>query len=331
MQRADGDKFETPFSGGAGRARAGLEEQAGAGWAQMLASRLASGAFLSGAYDRKPHRFAPLPPGAGHGVELAQVLEFLVSGAPWRLKRAPELYLDGLRVPAEDLAASFVDMDGLPALAPRLERIRRLAASGATAALYGAAPFFPELAEAARAIGLLFHAEVEGHIFVSSQGVQGLAPHYDCTDVFVVQLAGRKAWHVSTQRADNPVAGMAAPEEFDPQRPVDVFELDEGDILYLPRGTFHWAVAASEVSLHASFVSRTPTRLEVLCLLLEEAANDPALRAYFPSMDASRSAVSDRVAVAETLAGLADLAGRPGVIDRILAQVAERMPGRPGH
>ena len=212
----------------------------------------------------------------------AQVRLLVESGAPWQFRRMPEIYLDGERVPHDDLVTTYMDMDGREARAPRLKRIKALLETGATVNAFGQESHFPRLAEARARFAAAFGAEVEIATFYSQDGHQGLAPHYDCVEVFVLQIAGSKRWHVSSQRVTSPVVGYGTGTWFDPSAPHAQIDLEPGDMLYIPRGTFHQAIAQSAESLHVTVAVKMPTYLDMLTALVNAAPNVDAMRDYLP-------------------------------------------------
>mmetsp|Transcript_76332 Transcript_76332/g.150963 ORF Transcript_76332/g.150963 Transcript_76332/m.150963 type:complete len:495 (+) Transcript_76332:52-1536(+) len=86
--------------------------------------------------------------------------------------------------------------------------------------------------------------------YLTPPGAQGLAPHWDDVDVFVLQLSGSKSWtlHRSTVHAPLPPGQQALPRYSSGDLPLDSLSkaflqprLSSGDLLYFPRGTIHYA------------------------------------------------------------------------------------------
>jgi mannose-6-phosphate isomerase-like protein (cupin superfamily) len=212
----------------------------------------------------------------------AAVRKLIENGTPWQFRRMPEMYLDGLRIPHEDLVNTYVDMDGREARQPRLGRIRRLLQRGATVNSFGQEGNFEGLAWLREIFAHAFDAECEVATFYSQQDHQGLAPHYDCVEIFVLQLHGRKRWFVSSQRVESPVVGYGAGTMFEASAPHAEIVMEPGDLLYFPRGTFHQAIAMSEESLHATVAVKLPSYLDMLSVLVATAPELAAVRADLP-------------------------------------------------
>ncbi|WP_204265387.1 JmjC domain-containing protein, partial [Enterobacter hormaechei] len=74
-------------------------------------------------------------------------------------------------------------------------------------------------------------------------------------EVFAIHCVGEKRWRIYANRAENPLAPL---EGDDAQARIDAAKgpvlmdvtLRPGDVLYIPRGYFHDALASSAESLH---------------------------------------------------------------------------------
>jgi hypothetical protein len=138
--------------------------------------------------------------------------------------------------------------------------------------------------------------QVDVGIFVSAPG-QGLVPHFDAYDAFVVQLHGTKKWRVGRRPAvESPLDLQYAPgtppnqfhaalmgasglPETDPTD-LDEVDLEPGSVLFVPRGTWHTTTASNAVSVSASVFLNVPTIGELLLeQLYRVIAQDVGLRA----------------------------------------------------
>ncbi len=94
---------------------------------------------------------------------------------------------------------------------------------------------------------------VQANAYITPPGAQGLAVHYDTHDVFVLQLAGHKEWALFDPVLEDPLASQPWSPEMAASAPSDPFlelDLQEGDVLYVPRGWLHSARAQRDVSAH---------------------------------------------------------------------------------
>ena len=158
-----------------------------------------------------------------------------------------------------------------------------------------------ELSPAIRAFGDIlaeqFMGAVEANLYCSFQNVQAFGPHYDLHEVFAVQCEGEKTWRLYSGRADAPLDPPPFTDEARLQMEaakgdlIAEVRMRPGDLLYIPRGFYHDALASSDASLHVTF-SVTPHSGRALFALLErEALKDPAFRAYLADHRLAEGAV----------------------------------------
>ena len=107
-------------------------------------------------------------------------------------------------------------------------------------------------------LGREFGGTAGANAYCSFKDVQAFNSHCDAHDVFAVQIEGDKVWRIYENRADSPVEAL---EGADAQAIIDqakgpvamTVRMQPGDLLYIPRGYFHDALAQSDVSLHLTF------------------------------------------------------------------------------
>lgn len=106
-----------------------------------------------------------------------------------------------------------------------------------------------------------FDARSQVNLYLTPPSSTGFPPHFDNTDVFILQCVGAKSWTVFEQYADQqPLPLMETPWEparYQPQGAGKSLVLKAGDVLYLPRGTMHAAACLRQPSLHLT-ISLTP-------------------------------------------------------------------------
>lgn len=173
-----------------------------------------------------------------------------------------------------------------PALRPSPAKVEVCLSIGASLVANDVHTLTPELVEVSAMLGEAFAGLVGANVYCSFSGVQAFGTHYDLHDVFAIHLEGEKVWRLYENRAENPV-------EFTPEKTRGWLEqtrgplmqevrMRPGDVLYLPRGWYHDALADGSASLHVS-LSVTPLYGKVIFGLLESAAmQDPAFRAWLP-------------------------------------------------
>jgi bifunctional lysine-specific demethylase and histidyl-hydroxylase MINA len=119
-------------------------------------------------------------------------------------------------------------------------------------------PVSASLDRLARALEVLLHQPVTVSAFWSRGGMK--APvHYDDHDLLVVQLRGTKRWYVSNRPSELPNTWQSIPKSAPQLGPHDTLDMQPGDVIYLPRGTWH-SVDSDSGSLHVS-IGYTPLTL----------------------------------------------------------------------
>ncbi|KAK6486381.1 ribosomal oxygenase 2-like [Huso huso] len=98
-----------------------------------------------------------------------------------------------------------------------------------------------------------FGSLVGSNVYITPQESQGLPPHYDDVEVFILQLEGEKRW-----RLYKPTVPLAREYSLEPEdrigNPTHEFTLKPGDLLYFPRGTIHQADTPSGVQ-HSTHIT----------------------------------------------------------------------------
>lgn len=193
-------------------------------------------------------------------------------------------------IPATDYCRTVRDQSG-EHLRPDPAKVSLHLAEGASLIAGDVQTLTPEIARLTAVLGRAFSASVQANIYCSFKGVQAFGTHFDLTDVIAVQTQGQKLWRIYGARADNPISmpmeGEGIRDYFMQNRGPLIAEvmMKPGDILYLPRGTYHDALAQDGASLHVTF-ALAALHGRILFGLLEQAAmQDSAFRAYLPPAD----------------------------------------------
>ncbi|XP_064413341.1 ribosomal oxygenase 2 isoform X2 [Latimeria chalumnae] len=158
-----------------------------------------------------------------------------------------------------------------------------------------------------------FGSLVGSNVYITPQESQGLPPHYDDVEVFILQLEGQKHW-----RLYKPTVQLAREYNVEPEHrigaPTHEFTLKPGDLLYFPRGTIHQADTPSEVS-HSTHVTISTYQnqswgdllLDVIPgLVFDSMKEDLGLRTGFPRRLLMVSAPESAKTLSSFLRGLAD-------------------------
>lgn len=117
------------------------------------------------------------------------------------------------------------------------------------------------IAALAQSVQRAFDARSQINLYLTPPSSTGFPPHFDTTDVFILQCVGAKSWTVFEQYADQQSLPLMEtpwePARYQPQGAGQSLVLNAGDVLYLPRGAMHAAACLRQSSLHLT-ISLTP-------------------------------------------------------------------------
>lgn len=102
------------------------------------------------------------------------------------------------------------------------------------------------------------NGKCQANLYFSMQSHQAFAPHFDTHDVFALHCAGEKVWNIYENFENDPINHQlfkSNPEERAEKcgKIIDQVLLQPGDLLYLPRGQFHDALASRSGAIHIAF------------------------------------------------------------------------------
>ena len=155
---------------------------------------------------------------------------------------------------------------------------------GATLILQALHRTWPPVIEFVTRLAAEIGHPVQANAYVTPARQRGFDPHHDVHDVFVIQVAGRKAWRAWTPVLESPLATQAwvqpadGDETFSERPPAFEAKLAPGDALYLPRGWVHVAESLGETSAHLTIGVHPVTRYDVVQSMTSLLADDVRLR-----------------------------------------------------
>ena len=84
------------------------------------------------------------------------------------------------------------------------------------------------------------------NLYASWRATPCFSTHWDDHDVYIIQVRGQKVWRLWGEVRRQPLGRDVEPNDVAPAHPVWTGTLDEGDVLYIPRGWWHSAHVAEE-------------------------------------------------------------------------------------
>ena len=157
---------------------------------------------------------------------------------------------------------------------------------GSTVILSGLEDTWEPLTLFSRALEGSLNHPIAMAVYLSPPNFQGVKPHYDTQENFLLQVEGSKHWKVYKPLHEfPPVEGSYAtvPRE-KLSEPICETVLNPGDALYIPRGFVHEGMAGDKPSLHITVDVHVRTWFDFLYdALAAMAERDPRFRRSLPA------------------------------------------------
>jgi len=185
---------------------------------------------------------------------------------------------EGKSVPVDAYTDVVADRKMGPFRQVSSEKLTQLCANGATLIINGIERFWVPLNVLTRELFATVAERVQANAYYSHKAVQGFNVHYDTHEVFVLQISGSKLWRLGPISYPDPLNTQPSSAQQPPEVDFDELTLRQGDVLYVPRGLWHCAIATSEPSLHITIGVHCRTRLDFAMWLIRSLADAEELR-----------------------------------------------------
>ena len=130
---------------------------------------------------------------------------------------------------------------------------------------------------------------IHANVYLTPGQTCGFPAHYDTHDILVLQIAGQKRWRVTEPPIKLPHRSQTfKPEGFKPGPLVAEFELEAGDLLYLPRGYVHATTTSDTHSAHVTMGINIFTWADLVGDLVPASAANEDFRGALPPGFASQ-------------------------------------------
>ena len=147
---------------------------------------------------------------------------------------------------------------GFAKTAPDPVKVENYLRKGASLVLNDLVYFSNEIEKLASDLQSITNGRCQANLYFSMQSHQAFAPHFDTHDVFALHCEGEKIWNIYENFEKDPINHPIYKQELNdktekPGKIIDQVLLKPGDLLYLPRGQFHDALASKNGAMHIAF------------------------------------------------------------------------------
>jgi bifunctional lysine-specific demethylase and histidyl-hydroxylase MINA len=246
--------------------------------------------FFAEYEGRKPLHLKGRPDKFAEVMTWAKLGDLLSQATIWS-QGSLLLVLDKKSIAAASYCASAPGRDGGQVMRPDPGKVQEYLRRGATLIANDVDHLNAGMTAFAHAMEQALGGKVQGNLYLSSRRRQGFAAHFDTHDVYAVHVEGTKTWHVYEGRAVDPIAhpmfksyGQEHHDRAKGELLMDV-HMEPGDLLYLPRGQYHDAIAEEGGAVHIAFGITYPIGLDVVSMLFERMMHEPEFRANLPRLD----------------------------------------------
>lgn len=260
-----------------------------------LLAPLAPERFFAEYHDRQPLHLRGAAGKFASVLSWRQINRLLDMTHIWSAQSL-KLVMDGTPVPPEQYCGRATSRDNQPVLQPEAAKVQDWVRRGASIVMNDVDSLTPGMAALSGALEAAGLGKAQANVYISWQSHKAFPAHFDTHDVWAVQVEGEKAWNIWEGRADWPIPhpvfrslGQAHHEQAKGKLREKVL-MRPGDLLYLPRGWYHDALAEAPASVHIAYGVHAPLGMDLLNILLERALYDTEFRKPLPRQDGSAAA-----------------------------------------
>jgi len=242
--------------------------------------------FFNEFYGQKPLYIPGDPEKFARVMSWSNLNQALAINAFWT-KDNLKLFQDVAPVAIENYCRAVPGL-GAPVMRPDPDLVKSQMSCGATLVLNSIDTLNPGIQAIADVLEQTFLGYTQLNLYCSFAGHKAFDSHFDTHEVFALHTEGEKVWNVYQGRLDNPVhhstfLDLTADQHLHNRGDLLMeLRMTPGDLLYLPRGQYHDALASSEGTLHLTFGVIPLRGLDIFELLEDEAMADSLFRQDLP-------------------------------------------------
>ena len=168
-----------------------------------------------------------------------------------------KMMLDQKTLNFNDYSSLSIDITGSNNR-PDVDKVQKLVSKGASIILNDIEKYNTNLLKISDELQRLTQGRCQGNLYFSMASHKAFGPHFDLHDVFAFHFEGEKVWNIYENIEDSPINHPFFKISSDERikragKLVDQVTLKPGDLLYIPRGQYHDALASKNGAIHVAF------------------------------------------------------------------------------
>ncbi len=184
------------------------------------------------------------------------------------------MVLDQKRLKYNEYSSQALDISGNQNR-PDVKKVQNLVSNGASIVLNDIEKHNPHLLSIANDLQKITGGRCQGNLYFSMASHKAFGPHFDFHDVFAVHFEGEKVWNIYEKIEKTPVNHPAFSLSLEERvkragKIIDQVTLKPGDLLYIPRGQYHDALASKNGSIHVAFGLTYLKPIDMMSVLWEK-------------------------------------------------------------
>ncbi len=196
---------------------------------------------------------------------------------------------------------------------------------GATLVLDAVDELHGPLRELAENLERTFHEHIQINAYAGWRISRGFDLHWDDHDVLILQVAGRKRWSIYGMTTPYPTARDKGSNHKPTHEPLWEGTLEDGDLLYIPRGWWHVALPLDEPTLHLTVGIHNRTGLDLMRWLADRMRASESFRQDLPRFASDM----ERAAYIKRLRDELMSEWTPDLLNRYFSDIDARAEARP--
>jgi ribosomal protein L16 Arg81 hydroxylase len=235
------------------------------------------------------------------------------------------LTIDGEALPPSSFLERTRSRRGveIPRLLPT--ELNRHLRDGATLIVDAIDEMYEPLAELAEILERTFRERIQVNAYAGWGTSRGFDLHWDDHDVLVLQISGRKRWKIYGTPRSFPLYRDIESNNEPPSEALWEGIMTDSDVLYIPRGWWHEAIALGEPTLHLTFGINNRTGIDLVTWLIDQLRAKTIFRMDLPRF----SDIETQRIHADRLCDELLASWTPDILDRFFSDHDARSAPRP--